>query len=425
MPATPGSKIPDLRLHRPTGQGVVRLVNPRGGRRDYYLGKFGSEECKQKYQQVLARWIANGRELPTISVPVAGELPTTVRQLTERFLEWARTYYRRPDGTPSGEIKTLARACVFLNERHGNLDPQDFTPNKLRELRDQLVDRRFGVAKDAAGREIEGTGKSLSRNYINNVVRRIRQMFKWCESRELVSSSCYHRLASVGSLKAGRSNARETRGLAPVTEQQVRATVPRLSRQVAALVWFCWYTGARMGEAVQLATRCIDMKKAVWLFMPPQHKNMHRGKDRVIPIGKDAQAAIRPFMQVVPDRRWFRPCDVMAEHNAERMPDLNGKSLATRIAKNARRRKVEPGWAPGEEYTTNAVQIAIRRACVQGGVPIWTPHMLRHAALTRIREERGLEAAAAIGGHWTLDVTQLYTKAAQQKLAVEVMRDMG
>ena len=36
MPAAPGSNIPDLRLHRPTGQAVVRLVNPRGGRRDYY-----------------------------------------------------------------------------------------------------------------------------------------------------------------------------------------------------------------------------------------------------------------------------------------------------------------------------------------------------------------------------------------------------
>ena len=48
-----------------------------------------------------------------------------------------------------------------------------------------------------------------------------------------------------------------------------------------------------------------------------------------------------------------------------------------------------------------------------------------HAALSRIREQRGLEAAAAIGGHWTLDVTQLYTRAAQQKLAVEVMRDLG
>jgi integrase len=425
MPATPGSKIPELRVHRPTGQAVVRLVNPRGGRRDYYLGKFGSEESKQRYQHLLARWIAEGRELPSMRVPVAGEIPSTVRQLTEQFLEWARTYYRRPDGTRTGEVRNLERACALLNERHGDLAPQDFTPNRLREMRDGLVDRRFRVSKDKAGKAIEGSGKCLSRNYINNVARRIKQMFKWCESRELVSASCYHRLASVGSLKAGRTNAKETKGLSPVTKQQVDATVPHLSRQVAGLVWFCWHTGARMGEATQLATRFLDMRKSVWLFTPPQHKNSHRGQDRVIPIGKDAQKAIRLFMQVVPDRRWFRPCDTMAELNAERMPDLTDKSTATRIAKNARRRKANPKRVPGEEYATNAVQIAIRRACNLAGVAPWTPHMLRHAALTRIREERGLEAAAAIGGHWTLDVTQLYTRAAQQKLAVEVMREMG
>lgn len=425
MPAAPGSKIPDLRHHRPTGQAVVRLVNPRGGRRDYYLGKFGTDESRERYQQIVARWIAGGRELPSVRVPVAGEIPTTVQQLTERFLEWARTYYRRQDGTPTGEVSNLERACALLNERHGDLNPQEFTPNRLRAFRDGLVNRRFRQRTDAAGQIIEGSGKVLCRNYINNVTRRIRQMFKWAESRELVSATCYHRLTSVGSLKAGRSDARESMGLAPVTEEQVKATVPHLSRQVAALVWFCWFTGARMGEAVQLATRYVDMKKEVWLFQPPRHKNAHRGKDRVIPIGKDAQGAILPFLQVVPDRCWFRPCDVMSERNAARMPSLPTKSLNTRIAKNARRRKANPGRAPGEAYTTNAVQIAIRRACESEGISTWTPHMLRHAALSRIREERGLEAAAAIGGHWTLDVTQLYTRAAQQKLAIEVMRQMG
>lgn len=425
MPTLPGSKIPDLRLHRPTGQAVVRLVNPRGGKRDYYLGKHGTEDSRQRHQQLVARWIAGGRELPDVRVPIAGEIPNTIQDLTTRFLEWARGYYRHVDGTQTREVANLERACHLLTERYGKLHPQEFSPNKLRDFRDSLVDRRFGEEKGNDGKAIEGTGRRLSRNYINNVVRRIKQLFKWADSRELVPTASYHRLATVGSLQAGRSNARETEGLSPVTEKQVKDTVPHLPPQVAALVWFCWYTGARMGEAVQLATGFLDMKKPVWLFRPQQHKNLHRGKDRVIPIGAEAQKIIRPFMQVVPDRRWFRPCDVVAQINAERFPDLPAKRVETRRAKIARRRKAEPRRVPGEEYSTNAVQIAIRRACGKAGVPIWTPHMLRHAALSRIREERGLEAAAAIGGHWTLDVTQMYTRVAQEKLAIDVMKEMG
>ncbi len=424
MARTPAGSLPKLRLHKRTGQSVVTLTNPRGSRRDYYLGRPG-EESEKRYRKLLAEWIAGGNEFPVARAAEPGARPRNLRDLADRFEAHAESYYRRADGSHTGEHLSIQRACLMLTESFGQVHPEEFGPSKLAQFQDGLTGRRYGQKHDKLGREIPGTGKTFSRNYINGVVRRIKQMFRWAEANELVPAATYHRLATVPALKAGRSGARETSGLEPVTEDQVKATVTHLPRPVAALVWFCWHTGARMGEAVQLAREHVEMRGDVWLFSPPQHKTTHRGKDRVIPIGSEAQAILRPFLQISPDRPWFRPCDAVTEANGRRRPDLDDAKAATRQAKNARRRQAQPKRIPGDTYTTNAVQVAIRRACEKAKVGRWTPHMLRHAALSRIREKRGLEAAAAIGGHWTLDVTQLYTRAAQQKLATEVMRDLG
>jgi hypothetical protein len=82
-----GRRLPSLRLHRPSGQAVVRLVNRDGQRRDYYLGKHSSCEAQERYQQLLARWIDGDRTLP---------LPPT--QTVERLYGPLRSS-RRPNWT--------------------------------------------------------------------------------------------------------------------------------------------------------------------------------------------------------------------------------------------------------------------------------------------------------------------------------------
>ncbi|MGE3171785.1 MAG: tyrosine-type recombinase/integrase [Planctomycetota bacterium] len=427
MPVPLSKKIPQLRLHRPTGQAVVRLVNPRGGRRDYYLGAHGSDESRERFNTLVAAWIQGAHELPDRKGPVVGGSPRTLSDLADRFHAWATKHYRRPDGTSTGEVLHLRRATDLLLERFGSLHPEEFSPNKLRAFRDGLIERPCRETADDDGQVVARSTKTLSRRYINSVAQRIKRMFRWAESRELVPASTYHRLATMESLAAGRSGARETKGLRAVTEQEVNSTVQHLSPQVAALVWLCWYTGARMGEAVQLATRHVDMSTPdLWMFRPPQHKNLHRQKTREIPIGPKAQAVLKPFICLERDRAWFRPCDALAETHRRRRTSLDQAPPPARDERNRRKRKVEPLWKAGVTYSTNAVQIAIRRACSAAGIePAWTPHMLRHAALTRIREECGLEVAAAVGGHWSLDVTEMYTSATKQRMAADAMKNLG
>jgi hypothetical protein len=50
-------KVPSYRLLKPRGLAVVTLNG-----RTYYLGKYGSEESRQKYDQLIAKWLANNKQ---------------------------------------------------------------------------------------------------------------------------------------------------------------------------------------------------------------------------------------------------------------------------------------------------------------------------------------------------------------------------
>ncbi|HLQ38387.1 MAG TPA: hypothetical protein VK348_11330 [Planctomycetota bacterium] len=87
MPRTPADTLPSLRLHRSTGQAIVTLSSPNGQRHDYYLGSNGSDESRTKYQMLVAKWLAAGRQLPDPDLKTAGDYPLTIDALAERFKE--------------------------------------------------------------------------------------------------------------------------------------------------------------------------------------------------------------------------------------------------------------------------------------------------------------------------------------------------
>ena len=54
------NRPPSYRLHKASGRAIVTIHG-----RDHYLGKYGSPESHQKYQQHVAQWAA-AREQPTV-----------------------------------------------------------------------------------------------------------------------------------------------------------------------------------------------------------------------------------------------------------------------------------------------------------------------------------------------------------------------
>ena len=105
--ARPGycsDRIPQYRLHRPTGLGVVRLNG-----RDIYLGLYGTSPSRQKYERVIAEWLAHGRVLPPrppVSAPTNG---LAMCELMLAFLEHAKRYYVK-NGTSTGEYENVGDA---------------------------------------------------------------------------------------------------------------------------------------------------------------------------------------------------------------------------------------------------------------------------------------------------------------------------
>lgn len=109
----PGDTPPSLRLHKPTGQGRVILDG-----RHVYLGEFGSPECDARYEVIVRKWRLAQTDPANLTIDV----------LAIRYLEHAGTYYRRADGTPTGEAANIRAAIRPLVDEFGTTLVRAFTP---------------------------------------------------------------------------------------------------------------------------------------------------------------------------------------------------------------------------------------------------------------------------------------------------------
>jgi integrase len=260
----------------------------------------------------------------------------------------------------------------------------------------------------------------LARTTVNARVNRIRRVFRWAASVEIVPASVVAALDTLDALRAGRTAARETEGVKPVAAEHVEAVLPHLPRPVAAMVRVQLATGCRAGEVVAMRRCDLTPGDTVWEYRPAVHKNSWRGKGRVIPLGPRAQAVIRDFLKPDPSEYVFRPRDSVAEHHARRRVVRRSRPTPSELAT----RVESPGQGHGQRYSVNDYGQAIRRACRKAGVPVWSPLRLRHTAGTLVRARLGLEAAQALLGHERADVTQLYAERDAAK-ARAVAAEMG
>jgi len=169
--------------------------------------------------------------------------------------------------------------------------------------------------------------------------------------------------------------------------------------------------------------RAIDlhMSGPVWTYRPASHKNRHRGLDRVIFLGPQAQEVVKPFLTTNLEAYLFSPrAYVEAMHR--RRADLR-KTRRT-PSELRRRRKAKPRRVPAERYNRRSYRVAIVRACRKAGVPAWSPLQLRHTAATLIRAKYGLEAAKAILGHSRVETSQIYAERDMGR-AAEIMAEIG
>jgi integrase len=388
--------------------------------------------------------------------PAANRTAITVNEVLLSFLTWAATHYRTPTGEPTTEIAELKWSIRPVRELYGDTPAELFGPRSLAAVRQHMI------------------GLQWCRTLINRRIDRVKRVFKWATSEELVPVTVYQALRTLTGLQKGRTTARESEPVKPVDPAHVAATLPRLNRHVRAMVQLQQHTGMRPSEVCGLSIGQIDRTSELWVYRPVRHKTAHRGKSRAIPLGPRARSVLIAFLVGdKPPPIGFEAIDLAEEtmrlvaanayHEAGRERDAvllisdrtrlvvsiagcivdptatvfspaREREERHRVARQNRkskvppsqqnRRKVNPQRVPSEAYHPRAYTAAIAVAAKKAGIPHWHPNQLRHAHATRVRKEFGLEAAGAALGHSKMSATEVYAERDTQ-LAITVAMKLG
>ncbi|MFV0444200.1 MAG: tyrosine-type recombinase/integrase [Planctomycetaceae bacterium] len=352
-----------------------------------------------------------------------------------RFVDFAKTYFVADDGTQGREVVHFQLVLRLLRERFGRLPIAQVTGLHIEELQEAMIERDW------------------SRGYANSQLQKIRRFFRWAVRKELCPVDVLAKVLTVDGLRSGRTRARETDPVEPVSETALLATLPQLPQTVRDLVKVIRLTGARPSEIRLLKVCDIDRTGETWQARLRRHKNSRRkkAKARVIFFGPKAQSILKEYLDTAsPNDFIFSP-----RRSRERQYLEMRESRKTKVQPSQRcRRSSTPNCQPGEFYSANALNRCIKRACeIAFSMPAelrrinpevagsdqqqlrkraadwrkancWTPYQLRHSAATEIRKHFGIESAGAVLGHARLETTEIYAEKNLLKHQ-EVMREVG
>lgn len=398
MPKFKDNAVPSYRLYKQSGQAVVTLSG-----KDILLGQYKTAASKSEYDRRIAAWIANGRRLP------GAEPHLTISELMDAFRLHAERYYTRPDGRQTKEVANFRQALRPLRHLYSASRAAEFGPLGLETVRNHMI------------------GLGWCRRHINSQIARVKLLFKWGASQELVPASVHQALTTVAGLRYGRTEAIESEAVKPVPDEVVDATLKRLGPTLQAMIQIQRLTGARPVEICSMKVGEVDRSGDIWTYQPAQHKTQHFGYRRTIYIGKRGQHVLRPFLlKTDPQAHVFSPAESVAEarqrRNETRKTPLSCGNVPGSNVKRHPKRK------PGGCFSVDSYRRAIARACdlafpVPEGIAAdveksrawrnghrWHPHRLRHSAATDIRRQFGIEAAQHVLGHATLNITELYAE---------------
>ena len=350
-------KVPTYGHHKPTGQARC-YVNGK----TVYLGKYGSEESRIRFGEIVATVISGIPVDPFVTKSADPASGLTINELVLAFMRHADTHYVK-NGEPTSEIHCLRAATIPLFKIYGFTAVDEFGPLMLKAVRQKFIEAGW------------------VRESCNKGVNRIRLVFKWGVENELVQPATLQKLQAVAPLLKGRTEAHDNPPRTAVDDERIE-TVKNLVRPVVRdLIDLQRLCGARSGELLKLTTSMIDRTGDVWKADISDHKTVHHDQSRTLHFGPQAQLILSRYLSADPDAKLFN-------------------------------------------VTRNAFCRAITRACDKAGIERWVPHQMRHTNACDVREQFGLEHTQAVLGHASADMSQHYAKISSKK-AAEVARKIG
>jgi integrase len=367
---------------------------------------WNTPQSRAEYDRRIAEWLSNNRRVP---VPDAGAGAGygTVTEVILAFDKYAEQRY-----PPSGrELENFRLALQPLRELYGHTPVCNFGPKALKAVQQRMIELKW------------------CRAVINRRTGRIKTLFRWAESEELVPPATYHTLQTVRGLPKGMPGVRESPPTEPAFWEHAEKVVPFCPRTVAAMLRLQWLTGMRSSEIRVMRTMDLDRSDSrCWYYRPGsdagpqgQHKNAWRGQERVVVLGPQAIQEVTPWLhEDEPAAYLFQPRQAVEECNARRRAQRRAPRTPSQ---QARKRNAKPLRAPGVLYTASSYAHAVARACAKAGVK-FRPYALRHGRKMQVEAAVDVDAARTILGQRSIHATQHYGKLDLRR-ATEVMTRLG
>ena len=186
-PADAARTLPKYGLHKASGQARVFL-----GGREIWLGPHNSPASRDRYDRLIAEWLACGRRLPpdaSVGPRRAAPTPTTpttttVLDLIHAYRPHVEAYYVK-HGRPTNTQANIRTALRRLRHLCGSTPVDAFGPLALKAVRASFV------------------ADGLCCSSVNYYTALIRACFKWGVAEELVRPETLQGLQAVAGLKPG------------------------------------------------------------------------------------------------------------------------------------------------------------------------------------------------------------------------------
>ncbi len=204
-------RIPAYRRYKPKNLGLVVLDG-----KQHYLGRYGTPESVAEYNRLVQEWLTRASAPPPAAPVEKADAAASnddassplVNEVIVAFLEHAEGHYVRPDGSRTGEFENLRAALKPLRRLYGYTPAASIGPLALRAVRDAMI--RDG----------------LSRSTINSRINRIRRVFRWAASLELIPGHVVPPLRPSPASSAGGPGSARRQGSIPSRSRPSRRPSP-------------------------------------------------------------------------------------------------------------------------------------------------------------------------------------------------------
>jgi hypothetical protein len=177
----PRNPVPSYLRHAQSGRARAVWTDPSGNRHYRMLpGPYDSPESRAAFARLQMELAASPFVRPSDSQGI------TVAEVLAAYAEYADRHYRGPDGEPTGETERIGAAARHVRELYRHTPAAEFGPLALKAVRERFITQGW------------------CRRSVNQQVERVRRIFKWAASEELVPAAVYHALATVAGLIARR-----------------------------------------------------------------------------------------------------------------------------------------------------------------------------------------------------------------------------